>query len=36
MAQGWYFKVDSPTAGTAGSTPPTYPTHVTQGINTKL
>ena len=29
MAQGWYFKDGSSPAETEGSTPPTYPTHVT-------
>ena len=28
--EGWYFKVDSPYAGTHGSTSPTYPTHLTR------
>src|SRR5690606_4029067 len=34
--KGWYFTVDSPTAGAAGSLPPTYPTHHLPNVNVKL
>src|SRR5436305_4713718 len=33
---GWYFTDGSPPAGTAGSTPPTYPTQISTGVNTSL
>ena len=36
LAKGWYFNVDSPTARTAGSLPPTYPTHQQVKPNAKL
>ena len=36
IAQGWYFNVGSPMAGTTGSTPPTYPTHAMPATNIKL
>ncbi|KKK72509.1 hypothetical protein LCGC14_2903160, partial [marine sediment metagenome] len=35
MAQGWYFKVGSATPKSAASSPPTYPTQVTQTSNTR-
>jgi hypothetical protein len=34
--QGWYFKGGSPEASAPGSQPPTYPTHATPSVTTKL
>ena len=36
MAEGWYFKDGSVPAETETSTPPTYPTQLTQNSNTRL